>query len=87
MAQISHHKLIAPVCQGERWGGGSPRCPEGSPLSGPRLVPTHILPDSLQSPGYIHRGVGLLLGAWLGPEPQRGVLDRRAPAGQGAPLS
>lgn len=89
MAQISRHKLIAPVCEvGSLWGVGSgPRGPEGTQLSGPWVVPTHILPDSLRPPCYIQRGVGLLLGGWLGPEPQRGVLGRGAHPGQGAPLS
>lgn len=64
MAQISRHKLIAPVCEVGSLGGwvrGGPRCPEGSQLSGHWVVPTHILPDSLRSPCYIQRGVGLLL--------------------------
>lgn len=64
MAQISRHKLIAPVCKVGSLcvcGAGGPWCPEGSQLSGRWVVPTHILPDSLRSPCYIQGGVGLLL--------------------------
>lgn len=53
MAQVSRHKLIAPVCKvGSLWGVGG---------VAPGVVPTHILPDSLRSPCYIQGGVGLLL--------------------------
>lgn len=90
MAQISRHKLIAPVCKVGSLGGGGAGWPQGSrgisalrPLGGshthsPRLAAVPLL--------HTERG-GLAPGGWLGPEPQRGVLGRGAHPGRDAPLS
>lgn len=87
MALISRHKLIAPVCEVGSGGGGVPQGSRRSQLSGLWVVPTHILPVLAANPLLHRRGVGLLLGGWLGPELQRGVLGRGVHPGQGVPLS